>query len=72
MDLQSLLASLKGQQTPQAGGLLGQGMAGQAAQTMQNRPYQLHVQESQAQGLQPMPYEQFMQQQQPAKPKGWF
>lgn len=46
-------------QQPQMGG-----MAGQAQQLIQSRPYQLHVQEAQAMGQQPMTPEQFMQQMQ--------
>lgn len=38
------------------------GMVGQAQQAMQSRPYQLHVQEAQAMGQQPMTPEQFMMQ----------
>jgi hypothetical protein len=49
-------------------GLLGSGMAGQAAQIMQSRPYQLHVQEMQALGQQPMTPDQFLIQQ-TAKPR---
>lgn len=44
-------------QQPQIGG-----MAGQAQQLIQSRPYQLHVQEAQAMGQQPMSPEQFMAQ----------
>ncbi len=44
-------------------GLLGSGMAGQAAQVLQSRPYQLHVQEMQALGQQPMTPDQFLMQQ---------
>ena len=43
--------------------MLGSGMAQQAAQIMQSRPYQLHMQEAQAMGQQPMTPEQFMAQQ---------
>jgi hypothetical protein len=39
---------------------VGSGMAQQAAQIIQSRPYQLHVQEAQAMGQQPMPPEQFI------------
>tara|TARA_R110000868_G_scaffold211993_1_gene462008 strand:- start:1111 stop:1341 length:231 start_codon:yes stop_codon:yes gene_type:complete len=35
------------------------GMAGNAQQILQSRPYQLHVQEAQAMGQQPMTPEQF-------------
>lgn len=45
-------------------GLLGSGAAQQAAQTIQSRAYQLHVQEARALGQQPMTPEQFMQMQQ--------
>lgn len=47
---------------PQPQGLLG-GMAGQAAQVLQSRPYQMHVQEMKALGQQPMTPEQFLAQQ---------
>lgn len=43
---------------------VGSGMVAQAARTMQNRPYQLHVQEAKAMGEQPMTPEQFMAQHQ--------
>lgn len=46
---------------------LGNGMVQQAAQSMQGRPYQLHVQEAQALGQQPMTQEQFMAQQKPSQ-----
>lgn len=52
---------------------LGSGMAQQAAQIMQSRPYQLHVQEAQANGQAPMSPEQFaqmMSQQQQPRPQG--
>jgi hypothetical protein len=49
---------------PKPTDLLGTGMAGGAAQIIQSRPYQLHVQEMQAQGLQPLPPEQWAAQQQ--------
>jgi hypothetical protein len=67
-DKQSFLAKL--------GGLLGlnTGMAGQAATTMQMRPYQLYVQEQQAMGLQPLSPEEWqkmmMQQSQQQMPQG--
>jgi hypothetical protein len=55
----------QGMQMPQPQGQaqppLGSGMAQQAAQILQSRPYQLHMQEAQAMGQQPMPPEQFMQ-----------
>lgn len=68
--LQQLAAMLRatppsGQMPPQ--GMqppLGAGMAQQAAQQMQNRPYQMHVQEAQALGQTPMTPQQFMAQQQ--------
>lgn len=44
-------------------GLLGAGMAGQAAQVLQSRPYQMHVQEMKALGQQPLTPEQFLAQQ---------
>jgi hypothetical protein len=44
---------------------LGSGMAQQAAQVLQSRPYQLHVQEAQAAGVKPMSPEEFLQQTQP-------
>lgn len=49
------------------GGLLGlsTGMAGKAAETISMRPYQLYVQEQQAQGLQPLTYEEWLKMQQP-------
>ncbi len=47
----------------QAQAPLGSGMAQQAAQQMQNRPYQMHVQEAQAMGQTPMTPQQFMMQQ---------
>jgi hypothetical protein len=43
----------------QAQGLLGPGMAQQAAVILQSRPYQLHVQEAQALGQTPLTPEQF-------------
>ena len=46
------------QAQPQMGG-----MAGNAQQVIQSRPYQLHVQEAQAMGQQPMSPQQFMQSQ---------
>lgn len=39
------------------------GMVGNAAQAMQSRPYQLHVQEAQAMGQTPMTPQQFAAQQ---------
>ena len=46
---------------------MGSGMVQQAAQSMQSRPYQLHVAEAQANGQQPLTPEQFMAQQRPAQ-----
>lgn len=61
MNLEALKRMLTGAAAPGQGqGLLGQGMAQQGAQALQNRPYQLHVQEAQAMGEQPMMLEQFM------------
>ena len=60
--LQQLAALLMPSKAP-----LGTGMVNQAAQTMQSRPYQLHVQEAQAMGQAPMTQEQFMAQQRPAQ-----
>jgi hypothetical protein len=48
---------------PSAQGLLGTGLAEQAAQVLQSRPYQMHVQEMKALGQQPMTPEQFLAQQ---------
>jgi hypothetical protein len=51
---------------------LGNGMAAQAAQVMQSRPYQMHVQEAKAMGEPPMSPEEFalkMQQIQPGVPQ---
>jgi hypothetical protein len=54
---------MRAQQPAPAGqGALGGGMAQAAAQIMQSRPYQLHVQEAKMMGQQPMPPEQFAQQ----------
>jgi hypothetical protein len=41
------------------GSLLGGGMAGQAANTIQSQPYLMHVREAQAQGQTPMTPEEF-------------
>lgn len=60
--LQQLAALLMPAKAP-----LGAGMAQQAAQTIQSRPYQLHVQEAQANGQAPLTQEQFMAQQRPAQ-----
>lgn len=51
---------------------LGNGMAAQAAQIIQSRPYQLHLQEAKAMGEPPLSPEQFalkMQQAQPGVPQ---
>lgn len=64
MTLSDLLAMLRSQQTPQLGG-----MAGAAQQVIQSRPYQMHLQESQALGQQPMTPQQWVQQQGMAQPK---
>jgi hypothetical protein len=53
------------------GGLLGQGMAQQANQAIQSRPYQMYAKEMQALGQPAIPYEQWMQMmQQQQQPKG--
>lgn len=60
-----LAALLGGQQMPQRSATeapLGSGMAAQAAAILKSRPYQLHVQEMQQQGLQPLSPEEFMRQ----------
>lgn len=64
MDLVALLQALGRNTAQPAQGLLGSGMAQQAAQAIQSRPYQLHVQEAQALGQTPMTFAQFMQSQQ--------
>jgi hypothetical protein len=51
------------QKLPGIGGLLGSGMAQQAAGLLSNDAYRKHVQESQAMGQAPLPLEQWMQQQ---------
>lgn len=53
------------QQQPSATPPLPQlgGMSGQAQQALQNRGYQLHLQESQNLGTQPLPYEAWAAQQ---------
>lgn len=56
-------APMQGMPPQAAQPMLGSGMAQQAAQIMQSRPYQLHMQEAQAMGQQPMTPEQFMMQQ---------
>lgn len=45
---------------PAAAAPLGTGMAAEAAKILQSRPYQLHVQEAQAMGQQPLSPEEFM------------
>jgi hypothetical protein len=60
--LQQLAALLMPAKAP-----LGSGMAQQAAQSMQSRPYQLHVAEAQANGMPPLTPEQFAAQQRPAQ-----
>ena len=45
-------------QTPKLGG-----MVGKAQDALKDRGYQLHVQEMQAQGLAPLPYDQWAAQQ---------
>jgi hypothetical protein len=69
MNLEALKRMLTGAAAPQGQGLLGSGMAAQGAQTLQSRPYMLHVQEARAMGQEPMTPEQFMrmQGQQPNK-----
>ena len=63
MNLEALKRMLTGQATPSQGqGLLGAGMAQQAAQARLNRPYLLHVKEMESLGQQPLTQEQFMQQ----------
>lgn len=62
--LNKLAALLGGQQIPQRPpqqAPLGSGMAAQAAAILTSRPYQLHVQEAKAMGMQPMTPQQFMQ-----------
>lgn len=56
MNIQQLLQMLSGGQ-PQ----LGSGMAEQARQILESRPYQLHLQESQAMGVEPMSPEEFLE-----------
>ena len=57
MDLSAIVEALKAGKQP-----LGNGMLGQAAQANVDRPYQLYVQQTVAEGGQPIPREQFMQQ----------
>ena len=65
----SFTRAILGRLLPQsAQGLLGQGMAQGAANTLQNIPYQKYLQEAQSLGQQPMTPEQFQQMMQ--KPKG--
>lgn len=65
MDLSKLqqLAALLMPKPQPAQSMLGSGMVQQAAQALQSRPYQLHVQEAQAMGQQPLTPEQFAAQQ---------
>jgi len=68
MDLKGLLSMFGADKQAPA-----QGMVQQAAQVLQSRPYQLHMQEAQANGQAPMTPEAFMQmlaQQQQQKPQG--
>lgn len=62
--LKQLMPQMGGQ--PQ--GLLGQGMAQQAAQQIQSRPYMMYMKEMQSLGMPVLPYEQWMQTMQ--QPKG--
>jgi hypothetical protein len=57
----SFWQALKARLVPQ--GLLGQGMVQSASQSLQSRPYMLHVQEARAMGQEPMTPEQFQQSQ---------
>lgn len=57
--LAALLGGQRAQPTPQPPPAMG-GMAGGAQQAMAGRAYQLHQQEAQAMGQQPMTPEQFM------------
>lgn len=50
-------------------GLLGNGMAQQASQTIQSRPYQMYTKEMQSLGQPAIPYEQWVQMMQ-QQPKG--
>lgn len=58
--LQTLVALLRGGSKPSPE-MLGSGGAYQAAQALQTRPYQIHVQEAKAMGEQPLTPEQFAQ-----------
>jgi hypothetical protein len=51
-------------------GLLGSGMAQNAASAIQSRPYMQHLAEAKALGQQPMTPEQFMQMQQQVPARG--
>lgn len=57
MELSALIEAIKAGKQP-----LGNGMLGQAAQANVDRPYQLYVQQTVAEGGQPISKEQFMQQ----------
>lgn len=61
--LAALLGGSQPQQMPQQQAnpaMLGDGMARQAAAILQSRPYQLHVQEAKAMGMEPMSPQQFL------------
>jgi hypothetical protein len=58
--LNALMQLFGTQQQPK--NVLGAGMAQQAAQVIQSRPYQLHLQEMRALGQEPLTPEQFAQQ----------
>lgn len=59
-DLKQLMAMLGMANKP-----MGNGMVQQALQTLGGRGYQLHVQEAQAMGQQPLSQEEWAKQQQP-------
>lgn len=60
--LAALLGGNTNQRQPiQPTQLLGDGMVQQAAAILQSRPYQLHVQEAKAMGMEPMTPQQFAQ-----------
>ena len=61
--MDNILAKLMGRPS------MGTGMVEQAAQILQSRPYQLHVQEAQAMGQQPMSPQDFAVQYQAQKQK---
>lgn len=61
----SMMGAIGGRLGQMGAGMFGGGMAGQGVQTLQARPYQLYVQTMQAQGLQPLPPEEWMKQQGP-------